>query len=128
MSWPRNVSWDSFVDAVTLLWLGLFFADQVRLIGQVSETVLLALLPIYIADLVVQYRRVGQFRLFLRKHWLTILMTIPYLRVLRLVRLVRLLRVLKAVRVARIVRWPGLQRAFGAMRKARRLSGRREKV
>ena len=78
---------------------------------------------IYMADLVVQYRRVGRISLFLRKHWLTILMIIPYVRVLRLVRLVRAMRTLRVLRLVRIGRWPGAQKVVGATRKFARLRG-----
>lgn len=115
------MKWDRFVDAITLLWLGVFAADLVRPMPDVSALVLLGLLPIYLADLGVQYRRVGSFGLFLRKHWLTILMAIPYLRVLRLLRMARALRTLRVLRVARVGRWPGARRAANAIRKARRL-------
>ena len=114
-------TWDRFVDAVTFVWLGVFALGIVGTRGQVLDTVLLALLPIYVVDLVVQYRRVGSFKLFLRRHWLTILMTIPYLRVLRFARLVRALRFL---RVARVGRWPGIQRVEQVRRKATRVRNR----
>ncbi len=113
--------WDYFVDVVTFIWLGVFVADIATQLGGASEVVLLSLLPVYVADLAVQYRRAGNLRDFLRKHWLTILMTIPYLRVLRLLRLARLLRTLRLFRIGRVGRWPGVQKIEGARRKVKRL-------
>ncbi len=115
--------WDRFIDGVTLLWLGVFLANLVTSLGAIAVVILLSLMVIYVADLVVQYRRVGRISLFLRKHWLTILMIIPYVRVLRLVRLVRAMRTLRVLRLMRIGRWPGIQKVGGATRKFARLRG-----
>ena len=112
-------AWDIFVDVVTFIWLGVFVSDIAMSLGDASGVVLLSLLPIYVADLGVQYRRVGNLRGFLRKHWLTILMTIPYLRVLRLLRLARLLRTLRLFRIVRVGKW--VQKIEGARRKVERL-------
>ncbi len=118
---------------IAVILLGVYFdgpSDRrnLRSLGQFGQTALLALLPIYVVDLGVQYRRVGSFRLFLKRHWLTILMTIPYLRVLRLARLARLTRVMRLVKLAKIGRWPGLQRVEQARRKGVRLLHRGKRV
>ena len=94
--------WDAVVDVVTFVWLGVFAADVLVPLGIVPDLLLLSVLPLTVADLAVQYRRVGNLKRFVKKHWLTILMTIPYLRVLRLLRLVRLLRMLRLLRVGRV--------------------------
>ena len=99
----RSDAWDRFVDIVTFLWLGLFALD-IAMAYSALEDILFWCLAIYGMDLVVKYRRVGSFKLFLRHHWVSILMTVPYFRVLRLVRLFRLLRVMRAAKVV-----PGLK-------------------
>jgi len=90
--------WDRLVDVVTFVWLGVFAAEFLAPFDG-SGMLLLLLLLVYVVDLGVQYRRVGNLRRFLKTHWLTILMVIPYFRVLRLLRLFRLLRAMRAVRV-----------------------------
>ena len=113
--------WNRFVDLVTVVWLGLFFANLAFQLGEAAGIVLLALLPVYVADLGVKYRQVRNFKRFLREHWLSILMTIPYLRVLRILRLFRLLRFLRLMRVTRVGRWPGTIKLVGALRRIKRL-------
>ena len=119
---PRiTLMWDRFVDVVTLVWLGVFAAEFVAPFDE-TGMILLSLLPVYVVDLGVQYRRVGNLSRFLKADWLTILMVIPYFRVLRLVRLFRLLRAMRAVRAMRIARTG--KKWHSAVRKLRRLSGR----
>ena len=106
--------WDRFIDLVTVVWLGIFALGLAAPQGWESD-VLLYVIPVYVVDLGVKYRRVGNVRRFVREHWLTILMVIPYLRVLRLLRVLRVLRVARAGRVLR---------SSGAWRRLRRLWSR----
>ena len=64
----------------------------------------------YVLDLGVRYRRSGTLGRFVREHWFSILMVIPYLRVLRLFRLLRLLRLLRVLRIGRLLRIVGALR------------------
>ena len=111
--------WDRFVDVVTFLWLGLFAVNLVAS-QPVLGAVLFWCLPIYVLDLGVKYRRAGNLGRFLKQHWFSILMTIPYLRVLRLLRLLRLLRVLKMAGAGRALK------TNGVWRKSKRLWSRRK--
>jgi len=91
--------WDKLVDVVTIVWLFFFvlgfFSPSLESLCSVIN---LGLLPIFIADLVVRYKRVGSVKRFLRYHWFDILITIPYFRFLRA------LRILRAIRAARILK------------------------
>ena len=53
------------MDLVTLVWLSVFFVGFVASLGEAAQIDLLALLPVYVADLGVRYRRVGNLRRFL---------------------------------------------------------------
>ncbi len=102
--------WDRFIDLVTVFWLAVFFTNLVVSLGEPFEIILLALISVYVADLGVKYRRVRNLKRFLREHWLSVLMVIPYLRVLRILRLLRLLRFLRFLRVGRALRTGGAWR------------------
>ena len=103
--------WDRFVDTVTYAWLGVF-AAQFVVSNPVLDSFLIWSLPIYVADLGVKYKRVGNFRTFLRQHWVSILLTIPWLRVLRILRFLRLLRLMRAGRIVRILKFNSARRKF----------------
>ncbi len=103
--------WDRTVDAVTYAWLGVF-AAQFVVSDPLLDSFLLWSLPIYFVDLGVKYKRVGNVRTFLRQHWVSILLTIPWLRVLRVLRFLRLLRLMRAGRLGRILKLNGARRKF----------------
>ena len=95
----HHVSWDEFVDLVTVVWLfvfviGLVYPDY----SSVTDTINLGLLPVFIADLYVGYRRTGDLRTYIRKKWLDILLVIPFLRILRIIRIIRVVKTVKAVK------------------------------
>jgi hypothetical protein len=60
--------------------------------------------PIFVLDLVVAYLRIRNFKLFLKKHWFTILITIPWLRVFRVARTLRVLRAARAAKGVKGIR------------------------
>jgi len=113
-------SWDRLVDLVTVVWLGFFVVGLVDP-GELVTNVQLGLLGVFVADLVVKYRRVGNLKLFFHNHWLDILMVIPYFRIFRILRLLRLLRVLKAGKLAKVGRFPGIVKLEAAREKVGRL-------
>ena len=80
------------------------FAAQFLVSNPFLDSFLIWTLPIYVADLGVKYKRVGNFRTFLRQHWVSIILTIPWLRALKILRFLRLLRLMRAGRVARILK------------------------
>lgn len=97
--------WDRFVDAVTVVWLGVFILGFVSVeYGDACDLINLLLLPVFIVDLFVIYRRVGDVKVLLRKHWLDILMVIPYLRVIRAVRIIRVVRLARVAKTTRAVK------------------------
>ena len=59
--------WDHFVDFVTVLWLALFFTGIAKPV-LTPESIELGLLGVFVADLVVKYRRVPHFKTFVRRH------------------------------------------------------------
>ena len=110
MRGTHALMWDRFVDTVTLAWLGIFVADLTVAQHDALAVVLISVLPVYVLDLGVRYRRSGTLGRFVREHWFSILMVIPYLRVLRLFRLLRLLRLLRVLRIGRLLRIVGALR------------------
>lgn len=115
--------WDRFVDVVTVIWLTLFFTGIAKpdLIPKGFE---FGLLSVFIADLLVKYRREPNFRNFIRRRWVDILMVIPYFRIFRVLRLIRLIRILRVARITRVRRFPGLKALVGFIKKSLRLTKR----
>ena len=100
--------WDRFVDAVTILWLGMFFANIYQS-DLIPTTIEFGLLGVFVVDLVVKARAEPNLSTFLRKRWTDILMVIPYFRIFRILRFTRLLRILRAARIVRVGRFPGVK-------------------
>ena len=115
--------WDRFVDLVTILWLGIFFANIVQP-GLIPTTIELGLLGVFVVDLVVKARVEPNLSIFLRKRWTDILMVIPYFRVFRILRFTRLLRILRATRIVRVGRFPGVKSLETLRRKVNRITKR----
>lgn len=111
--------WDRFVDVVAVVWLGLFLVLVAGWFGIGSpgptvEWALRALLVVFLADVLVLYRRVeGGPAAFVRSNWLDVLTVVPWFRPLRLARIGRGLRALKGLARSR--------RAGAALNKLRRL-------
>jgi len=116
--------WDRFVDAITVIWLAIFFVDLTGPSTRFSDTLLLSMLPIYVFDLGVKYKRAENTKDFFQHHWLSILMVIPYFRILRTARMLRALRMIRFARIARIGRYPGGLKLLGTTRRIKRLRKR----
>ena len=112
--------WVRFVDYVTVIWLAIFITNIAKP-GTIPEGVEYGLLSVFVADLVVKYRRVSNFRVFMRRHWSDILMVIPYFRIFRVFRLIRLIRILRVARIARVGRYPGLKAVMSFAKKSLRV-------
>ncbi len=99
------MSWDRFVDVVTIIWL-LFFALGSFNPGleTLCSTINLSLLPVFIADLIIKYKRVGNAKYFLKHHWLDILTAIPYFRFLRVFRIVRAVRAVRGLKASKTLK------------------------
>jgi len=100
------LSWTRVVDVVTIIWLAIFIfgffvspalADTLRMVN-------IAILSVFVADLWVSYRKVRSVSVFAKKHWLDILMVIPYFRIFRVARILRLIRFARIVRGAKVAR------------------------
>ena len=98
------LKWDYFVDLVTVVWLVLFilgFTNQT----DIPDLAVNLLLTVFIADLVVKYRREPNLKTFLTKRWVDILLVIPWFRAFRFLKFVRFLRLLRiALQAARFRR------------------------
>ena len=96
--------WDRGIDGITLIWMILFFGSMSGYFGPWAEIAIWLTLPIFIIDLIVQYLRLRDFKLFIKKHWFTILITIPWLRVFRVARTLRVLRAARAAKGVKGIR------------------------
>ena len=63
----------------------------------------IVILSVFVADVWVSYRKVRSLKLFVKKHWLDILMVIPYFRVFRIARILRLARFVRIARAAKAI-------------------------
>ena len=93
--------WPLVVDSITVVWLVAFIASLISSSERTVETcelVTLCLLPVFIADLVLLFRRESDFKTFLKKRWFDVLLVIPYFRILRILRLAKFLRTLKILK------------------------------
>jgi len=90
--------WDRGIDITTLVWMLLFAGSMTGIFGLWAETLIWVTFPIFVLDLLVAYLRIRDFKLFLKKHWFTILITIPWLRVFRAARALRVFRAARAAR------------------------------
>lgn len=96
------MTWPKFVDIVTVIWLVLFgcsFFTLPEVLATSIEWTCWVILSVFVADLVVAYLRVRNIPRFLKKHWLDILMVIPYFRIFRVLRLLRLFRFTRFAKV-----------------------------
>ena len=94
MKWESVLKWDYFVDIATVVWLALFV---LRYTNQLAgpDLIIQTMLAIFVADLVVKYRREGNLKSFLRHKWIDILLVIPWFRAFRLLKFIRMLRLLR---------------------------------
>lgn len=100
-----KLRWDSIVDLVTIVWLFFFALGLIRPdLGDLCDGVNLALLPVFVADLVFKYKGVKSLKTFLKYHWFDVLITIPYFRFLRALRILRVSRIVGTARAARMAR------------------------
>lgn len=98
--------WTRLVDAITVFWLAVFVLGFFTSpgIARVCNILNIAILAVFAADLVLTYKDSDNRRTFLKRHWLDVLMIIPYFRIFRILRIARLLRVAKVVRVAKVAK------------------------
>jgi hypothetical protein len=96
--------WDLFVDVVTAVWLIIFGLSFIPEYESVCSILLLVLIPFFIADLAIRYSRVSNLKIFVRKHWIDIIVVIPYLRILRVARIVKATKAVKAIKTAKAVK------------------------
>ena len=94
MKWGSVLKWDYFVDIATVLWLTLFVLGYTNQLAT-PDLILQTMLAIFVADLVVKYRREGNLKSFLRHRWTDILLVMPWFRVFRLLKFIRMLRLLR---------------------------------
>ena len=110
--------WARYVDITTVVWLVIFFigllAFDSDLFGYDEPLILVPqemqgawdilswiIWGVFVIDVYFKYKAIGNWRIFLRKHWFDLLLLIPFFRILRILRLLRLLKMLKFVKVGR---------------------------
>jgi len=101
-----KLTWIRFVDIATIIWLALFISTFFisEVIGKILEMILLAILVIFIMDLIFFYQATPTTKHFFKKHWFDILLVIPYFRVLRVFRMLRLLKIAKTTKAIKALR------------------------
>ena len=102
----RKEKWSMFVDIVTVMWLCIFIIGffSIERITDVCNILNIAILSVFMADLIIIYGSSSNWHIFLKKHWFDILMVIPYFRVFRIFRSFRVLRLIKIVKAAKTVK------------------------
>ncbi len=106
--------WNHFVDLTTIVWLSAF---MVSLLGSdlgfiifdssvlfLADTITLFALPIFIIDLVIKFYSFGHSKSFFKKHWISIIMVIPYFRIFKILRLVKVVGLLKFSRIPKAIK------------------------
>ncbi len=106
--------WNHFVDLTTIVWLSAF---MVSLLGSdlgfiifdssvlfLADTITLFALPIFIIDLVIKFYSFGHSKSFFKKHWISIIMVIPYFRIFKILRLVKVVELLKFSRIPKAIK------------------------
>ncbi len=122
---PRAKQWRIFVDVATVVWLTLFVVALTPvspLDTKLADRLGLGLLAVFVADLAVLYYRVNLPAVaFVRRHWLSILLVIPYFRIFRVLRAVRMLRVLRLLQQPRpAAAMRGVKLGLSGMRAAKK--------
>lgn len=99
----RREKWSRFVDIVTVIWLSIFITGffSTKRIADVCNILNIAILSVFVTDLVIIYRSSSNWHIFLKKHWFDILMVIPYFRVFRVFRIFRVLRLIRIAKAAK---------------------------
>jgi len=96
--------WDRIVDVIAIIWLFFFILGSIRAdLESLCDTINLSLLPVFVADLVLKYRRVGKVKTFLKYYWFNILTIIPYFRFSRSLRILGFSRAIRIVRAVKSV-------------------------
>ena len=98
----KDKVWIRIVDAVTVVWLSAFITgwfSSSALVQSRCTLVTLWLLPVFVCDLIVLFRKEDDFKTFIRKRWFDVLLVIPYFRVFRIFRMARVLKVLKLLKL-----------------------------
>ena len=102
----KEEKWTALVDLITIFWLALFITGLIstnEIIKERCGLATLCLLPVFVLDLVVLFRKEDNFKTFLKKRWFDVLLVIPYFRVFRLFRMARLLKVLKLLKLKKFL-------------------------
>ena len=90
------LKWDYFVDVVTVVWLILFTLGLTNQ-ADTPDLAMNLMLVVFLAGLVVKYRREPDLKTFLTKRWIDILLVMPWFRAFRFLKSIRFLRLLRIV-------------------------------
>ncbi len=108
--------WMLLVDIAAFVWLSAFivsllsyldvFANVAPRILEVTDTITLLVLPLFAADLTLKYRLSKSPKKFLKKHWMSLIILLPYFRIFK---------VLSVLHVAGFARLGKIPRAWSAL-------------
>lgn len=106
--------WNHFVDVISVIWviafiISLLASDMGLLIINSNlifllDTLTLFLLPIFFFDLIIKFYLTGHSRTFFKKHWISILLVIPYFRVLKMLRFIRFIRIVQLSKIPQVTK------------------------
>lgn len=104
--------WNHFVDIISVIWvvafmISLLASDMGLLIINnniifLLDTITLFLLPVFIFDLMIKYYLTGHSRTFLKKHWISILLVIPYFRVLKMLSFIKFIKIVQLSKIPKV--------------------------
>ncbi len=102
----KILSWSRFVDLVTIIWLVIFVLSFFTSPSteDTLRTINIAILSVFVIDLGVLYWKIRSPSIFIKKHWLDILMVIPYFRIFRIARILRLVRFVRIAKSIKIIK------------------------
>ena len=96
--------WSKFVDIVTITWLCIFVIGYFSMgkVANICNLLNIAILSVFIVDLILIYRKSDNWYNFLTKNWFNILMVVPYFRVFRIFRMFKVLRLFKFMKIIKV--------------------------
>ena len=102
----KILSWSRFVDFVTIIWLVIFILSFFTSPSteETLRTINIAILSVFVIDLGVLYWKIRSPSIFIKKHWIDILMVIPYFRIFRIARILRLVRFVRIAKSIKVIK------------------------
>lgn len=106
--------WNRFVDVISIIWVIAFTisflaSDLGVIIIDINMVYLIDnftffILPVFVVDLMVKYYLLGHSRTFFRKHWISILLVIPYFRVFKMLSFIKFINITKLIQITQVTK------------------------